>query len=117
MTMDGDNTRASASRAGIYSEEMGRHFAGQPCDDTGHHEDEGEVRVHAESLQSWRTLCHPRTAVHQVPLSLGFSGQETGVGCHALLQGIFPTQGLNQGLLHCRQILYGLSYEGSPEQN
>ena len=32
--------------------------------------------------------------------------KRTGVGCHALLQGIFPTQGLNPGLLHCRQILY-----------
>ena len=33
-------------------------------------------------------------------------GENTGVGCHALLQGIFPTLGLNPGLLHCRQILY-----------
>ena len=32
------------------------------------------------------------------------------MGCHFLLQGIFPTQGLNPGLLHCRQILYRLSY-------
>ena len=36
-----------------------------------------------------------------------------GVGCHAFLQGIFPTQGLNSGLLHCRQILYHLSHQGS----
>ena len=35
-------------------------------------------------------------------------------GCHSLLQGIFPTQGLNPGLLHCRQILYFLSHQGSP---
>ena len=35
------------------------------------------------------------------------------VGCHALLQEIFPTQGSNLGLLHCRQILYHLSHEGS----
>ena len=40
-------------------------------------------------------------------------GKNTGVGCHALLQGIFPTQGSNWGLLHCRQILYQLNYEGS----
>ena len=39
-------------------------------------------------------------------------GKNTGVGCHALLQGIFPTQGLNPGLLHCRPILYQLSYQG-----
>ena len=37
-------------------------------------------------------------------------GKNTGVGCHALLQEIFPSQGLNPGLLHCRQILYCLSY-------
>ena len=37
-----------------------------------------------------------------------------GVGCHVLLQGIFPTQGSNPCLLHCRQILYLLSHQGSP---
>ena len=36
------------------------------------------------------------------------------MGCHALLQGIFPTQGSNPGLLTCRQILYHLSHQGSP---
>jgi len=41
-------------------------------------------------------------------------GKNTGVGCHFLLQGIFPTQKSNLGLLHCRQLLYRLSYEGSP---
>ena len=40
-------------------------------------------------------------------------GKNTGVGSHSLLQGIFPTQGLNQGLLHSRQILYCLRYQGS----
>ena len=40
-------------------------------------------------------------------------GKNTGVGCHFLLQGIFPTQGLNLGLLQCRKILYWLSYQGS----
>ena len=38
-------------------------------------------------------------------------GQNTGVGNLSLLQGIFPTQELNWGLLHCRQILYQLSYQ------
>ena len=41
-------------------------------------------------------------------------GKNTGVGCHALLQGIFPTQGSNPGLLHCRWILSQLSHQGSP---
>ena len=40
-------------------------------------------------------------------------GQNTGVGSLSLLQGIFPTQESNQGLLHSRQILYQLSYQGS----
>ena len=41
-------------------------------------------------------------------------GQNTGVGSHFLLQGIFLTQGLNPVLLHCRQILYQLSHKGGP---
>ena len=40
-------------------------------------------------------------------------GKNTEVGCHVLLQGIFPTQGSNPGLLHCRRILYKLSHQGS----
>ena len=43
-----------------------------------------------------------------------FQGKSTGVGCHFLLQGIFPTQGSNLGLSHCRQTLYHLSHQGSP---
>ena len=42
------------------------------------------------------------------------SGQNTGVGSLSLLQGIFPTQGSNPGLLHCRWILYQLSHKGRP---
>ena len=41
-------------------------------------------------------------------------GKNTGVGCHALLQGIFPTQGSNPDFPHCRWILYHLSHQGSP---
>ena len=41
-------------------------------------------------------------------------GKNTGVGSLLLLQGIFPTQGWNPGLLHCRWILYQLSHKGSP---
>ena len=42
-------------------------------------------------------------------------GRNTGVGSLSLLQGIFPTQGSNPGLLHCRWILYQLSHKGSPK--
>ena len=40
-------------------------------------------------------------------------GQNTEVGSLSLLRGIFPTQGSNPGLLHCRRILYQLSHQGS----
>ena len=43
-----------------------------------------------------------------------FPDKNTEVGCHSLLQEIFPTQGLNLGLLRCRQILYHLSHQRSP---
>ena len=47
-------------------------------------------------------------------VSGGSPGNNTGVGCHALLQGVFPAQGSNPGLPHCRQILYQLSHQGIP---
>ena len=40
-------------------------------------------------------------------------GKNTGEGCHSLLQGIFPTQGLKLKLLHCRETLYHLGHQGS----
>ena len=53
--------------------------------------------------QSCPTLCNPMdcslpgSSIHE-----DSPGKNTGMGCHALLQGIFPTQGWNPGLLHCR---------------
>ena len=47
--------------------------------------------------------------------SMNSPGQNTGVGSLSLLQGIFPTQGLNPGLLHFRWILDQLSHKGSPK--
>ena len=47
----------------------------------------------------------------------GIFHARTGVDCRFLLQGIFPTQGSNPGLPHCRQILYHLSHQGKPEVN
>ena len=43
-----------------------------------------------------------------------FPGKNIGVDSHSFLQGIFPTQGSNTGLPHCRQILYQLGHQGSP---
>ena len=61
------------------------------------------------------TLCKPMDCRSPGSSVHGDSpGKNTGVGCHALLQGIFPTQGSNTGLTHCRGILYCLSHEVSP---
>ena len=60
------------------------------------------------------SLRPPWTVARQAPLSMGFSRQEYWVGCHALLQGIFLTQGLNPGFPNCRQIPYCLSHQVSP---
>ena len=60
--------------------------------------------------QSWPTLCDPMDCSPSPRLLCpwGSPGKNTGVGCHALLQGIFLTQGLKSGLPHWRQILYRL---------
>ena len=58
----------------------------------------------------------PWTVAYQVPLSMEFSTQEYWRGCHFLLQGIFPTQGSNPGLPHCRQMLYCLICQGNINQ-
>ena len=68
----------------------------------------------AKSLQSCLTLCDPVDCSPPGSSAHGDSpGQNTGLGCHALPQGIFPTQGSNPDLLHCRQILYCLSHQES----
>ena len=55
--------------------------------------------------QSFLTLCDFMDVTYQAPLSINFPGKNTEVGCHSVLQWIFPTQGLNMPLLHCRWTL------------
>ena len=65
--------------------------------------------------QLYPTLCDPtESSLSSSSVHRNSPGKNTGVGCHFLLQRIFPTQGSNPGLLHCREILYWLSYQGSP---
>ena len=73
-------------------------------------------RVKVLVTQSCLTLCDPVdwSPPPETPLSMWILQARTLVGCHALLQGIFPTQGSKPGLLHCRPILYHLSHQGSP---
>ena len=68
-----------------------------------------------ESERKWKSLgCVILFATHGLYSPGNSPGQNTGVGSLSLLQGIFPTQGYNTGLPHCRQILYQLSHQGSP---
>ena len=64
-----------------------------------------EVKV----AQSCLTLCNPMEYIY-----IYSPEQNTGIGSLSPLQQIFPTQEVNRGLLHCRWILYQLSYQGSP---
>ena len=67
--------------------------------------DGSEVKV----TQLYPALCDP------MDNAWNSLGQNTGVGSLSLLQGIFPIQGSNPGLLHCRWILYQLSHSGNPQ--
>ena len=95
-----------------YSHEIKRHLLFGRKGMTILNESENEV------AQLYLTLCDamdcslPGSSIHGI-----FSGKNTGVGWHFLLQRIFPTQGMNLGLLHCRQTLYCLSHQGSPYDN
>ena len=70
-------------------------------------------RIESESGSVVFDCLRPHVA-HQAPLPMEFSRQRYWSGYLPLLQGIFPTQQSNHGLLHCRRILYQLSYQGSP---
>ena len=79
---------------------------------------QSEVKV--KSVSRVRLFATPWTVepgrifLASLPLAWDFPGKNTGVGCHFHLQGIFPIQGSNPGLLHCRQTLSCLSHQGSP---
>ena len=65
--------------------------------------------------QSCLTVCNPMncsppgSSIHR-----DSPGKNTEVGCYALLQGTFPTQESNPGVLHCREIIHCLNHQGSP---
>ena len=103
-----------------------------PCSTTRSHQREKPATATREeallatargSLRSSKGPTQPKLKPVKVrvtqscPTLCKFSSQNTTVGSLSLLQGIFPTQGSNPGLLHCRQILYLQSYQGSPKIN
>ena len=69
-----------------------------------------EVETESDSVRSDSLLPHGLYSPLNSP------GQNTGVGSLSLLQGIFPTQGSNPGLPHCKWILYQLSYQGISDE-
>ena len=70
----------------------------------------------AKSLQSYPTLQSYLLVAHKAPLPTGFSRQEYRNGLPFPTPGVFPTQGSNPSLLHCREVLYHLSYQQSPNR-
>ena len=79
------------------------HWSGLPCLPSGDLSNPG-IKPRSSTLQA-----------DSLPSEPPGEPKNTGGGSLSLLQGIFPTQELNQGLPHCWQILYQLSYEGSPQ--
>ena len=67
-----------------------------------------------ESESESRSVVSNSLQPHELYSPWNSPGQNTGVGSLSLLQGIFPIQGSNPGLPHCRRILYQLSHQGSP---
>ena len=79
------------------------YWSGLPCPPSGDLPNPG-IEPRSPTLQTNSLLSEPPG-----------KPKNTGLGSSSLFQRIFPTQESNPGLLHCRQILYQLSYQGSPE--
>ena len=111
------STQVQSSSQGIYA--LGdnlqplRHSFPSLCGTSGRHVLQSSVKSESVSTQSCLILCDPMDCSPSGSSSMEFSGKNTGVGSLSLLQGIFPTQGSNPGLPHCRQILYLPSHRGS----
>ena len=99
-------------------------WSGSPCPPPGDLPDPG-IEPASPALQADSLLSEPLGKLDGGHILVGilcvsffkdyiFAGKNTGVGFRFLLQEIFHTQGLNLGLLNCRQILYPLNHQGSP---
>ena len=76
-----------------------------------HYMSKKPVKMKVSVTQLYLTLCKPMDYITCLSSSMGFSRQDTEVGCCSLFQGIFPTQELNPGLPQCKQILYRATRE------
>ena len=77
----------------------------------------GGIRYQTESESENHSVGSDSLRPHGLYNVPNFQGQNTAVGSCSLLQGIFPTQGSNPGIPHCRQILYQLSHQESPTES
>ena len=86
---------------------------GSPCSEYAPEFTAKVKESESEVAQSCPTLCNPMDCSLPGSSVHGIFHASTGVGRHFLLQGVFPTQGSNQGLPHSRQTLSPLSHQGS----
>ena len=89
----------------------GRLFTTEPHQESPKGMDSGGALV----AKSYLTIATPQPA--RFLCQWDFPGKNTGVGYHFLLEGIFPTWGLNPGLPHCRQTLYPLGHQETNKNN
>ena len=95
---------------------LSKHYSSIPVGMLLHPRDFVPLCVCAQLLSHVQIFLTPCTAACQAFCPWDFPGKNTAVGCHALLQGIFPTEGSKLHLLHLRQILYPLGHLGSLDE-
>ena len=87
---------------------------GHPPDSTNQSKSQAKLKAREVKWSESCSVVSDSLWAHGLYSPWSSPGQNTGAGSLFLLQGIFPTQGLNPGLPHCRQILYQLNHKGSP---
>ena len=96
-----DEENVNHSKKYLYHKSMSRTCKSRelsPCQKKNR--PQGHVCAHMHAHSRVRLFMTPWTVARQAPLSMEFSRKNTGVGCHFLLQGIFPAWGSNPHLLH-----------------
>ena len=98
----------------VVSDSLQLHGLYSPWNSPGQNTDVGSLSLLQGIFPTQGSKRSPTLQADSLPAKPQGKPKNTGMGSLSLLQGIFPTQESNQGLLHCRWILYQLSYQGSP---